>query len=220
MQVLQANPEMREVPLGEARTGDVATRTGVVSDVVNGIVSVRWDGNEATQSLTSFQPGLVITRPVSPLPDKPGAVEVGRVKDGDPVDPNTVHIVDIPGGAVRDVELWDVRPGDIFHVSLLVADVDGGAIIDIPKGWANFGSLMWEVPFGVATRITRPPIPDVVGSVGDARVRGKARANVVRSDRPGTPWMSCISVDGHTWHADSDLSDYLPLRDGQEADRG
>jgi hypothetical protein len=220
---VHASPEMREVPLAEIRQGDTVCRTGVVEVISpsDGPL-IRWNGSPYLEGMPGCAgpgrdpDGLTLSRPVSPLPDKAGAVTVGRVKDGDPVR-DDVRIVDVPDRSPFDVELWDVRPGDRFQVSFLVADVDEGAIIDIPKDWKNFGTDMLEVPFSAAFRIVRPPIPKDPGSRGNASVRG-VRCNVVRA--AGTadkPWMSAELINGESWHADSDLSDYVPLLDGEEA---
>jgi hypothetical protein len=138
-------------------------------------------------------------------------VTVGLVGDGEEI-PDDVHISYVPNSSLLDVQLWDVRPGDLIHVTFRVADVDEGAIIDIPKDWSRFGADMFEVPFSAATGITRRPPPKAPGSRGDAKVRGKLRTTVVRAGNPvgHQQWMSATPVEGESWHADCDITEYVP----------
>jgi hypothetical protein len=150
-------------------------------------------------------------RPAPAANADPGPVTVGRLGEGAMVNPQEVLILDGPNG---DHELWDVRPGDILHLALLIADVDSdlGAIVDVPKTWGVFRPGTYEIPLTEATSITRPPLPTAPGSRGDAKVRGKLRTTVVRAGNPvgHQQWMSATPVAGESWHADCDITEYVP----------
>lgn len=68
----EPSPEMREVPAQEAREGDLVFRRGVVAHTFAGGVSVDFEGVRIQFPISS--PSLTFTRPVIPLPTKPGAV--------------------------------------------------------------------------------------------------------------------------------------------------
>lgn len=64
---------VREVPAGEAREGDMVTRRGTVGHVYPGGLTVDW-GPGVWENVDFDAPGLTFSRPVSPLPSRPGAV--------------------------------------------------------------------------------------------------------------------------------------------------
>jgi hypothetical protein len=70
---LGAAPEVREVPAGEAREGDTVLLPATVTEVRGGYVHAAYGDNGALV-IEADAPGLTVSRPVSPLPDQPGAV--------------------------------------------------------------------------------------------------------------------------------------------------
>lgn len=68
--------------------------------------------------------------------------------------------------------------------------------------------------------VTRPvaSLPTLPGSVGTATVRGRTGVRVMLGgpEDPALPWLSATRVIGSRWHAVKDITDYVPLLDGQE----
>lgn len=77
------SPEMREVPVNEVRGGDTVTVSFTAhAEHIPGAAGL-WlsefeGGNAPSMFLT--QDDVTVTRPVSPLPDKPGAVGTATVR--------------------------------------------------------------------------------------------------------------------------------------------
>lgn len=129
-----------------------------------------------------------------------------------------------PSPEMREVPLGDAREGDIVTIHGKVErfpDPMGLTISADGIALRTLASL--SRPFGGGITVTRPvsPLPDKPGAVGTATVRGVPGVRVMRMEDhayAGQPWYSTrhIGRSNDLWHADSDLSDYVPLLDGQE----
>jgi hypothetical protein len=123
------------------------------------------------------------------------------------------------------VEVFDVEPGDLLHVTLPIIDVDGEeAYVVLPASWEHQDGRNWTVlyrtdeflpiPGVTVTRPAAPPLPSEPGNPGTATVRGVPGVTVMLSpsdDGDRQPWRSAVPVAGQMWHCPADITDYVPL---------
>jgi hypothetical protein len=121
---------------------------------------------------------------------------------------------------MREVPVGEIREGDAVTVSFVAR---GGQVSGVSGLWlSEFEGMGAPTMFLAQDRLTvsRPdsPLPDKPGSRGMATVRGTKGVRVYYADHSHSqqPWFSETIVNGGWWHAPEDLSDYVPLLDGEE----
>lgn len=231
-----AGRPLQYLPLSEVTDGHIAafanayaaTGQGDIVDLAReavraGLAAIQWPSTESTPPGNGGKPDVLRERVLhySGYDLEPGEVEdILRSLDA-VTDPEQQHD---PG--MREVPLTAARDGDrvtidgYFHgynddmTAMFVGTERGATVVEVDLELIGRDGTLNCVT------VTRPvpALPDKPGAVGTATVRGTKGVRVFRTGEGNGPphWNSAELVDGLRWHLDSDLSDYVPLLDGQE----
>lgn len=110
-----SSPEMWEIPASEAREGDTVTITGEVRAISAGRLYIAY-GQGSAMTIADADDDVTVTRPVPPLPDKPGTVIRCRIAGLDGV---RVAELETGGGWMPTGIDRSYRDGDIELVEVL-----------------------------------------------------------------------------------------------------